>query len=115
MNSLEMYPGFITSAKEENSKKAEWSFDVANKVEQIHANLFRKAIESMKDKKDLTQNRHVRLQRMRQYRRKRSTRQMPNLWRTQNSLQQNSLKSPNIFFFLFPVLFENIVATCYWI
>ena len=50
---MEMYPGFITSAKEENSKKAEWSFDVANKVEQIHANLFRKAIESMKDKKDL--------------------------------------------------------------
>jgi len=50
---IEMYPGFITSAKEENVKKAEWSFDVANKVEQVHAKLFQKAIASMKDKTDL--------------------------------------------------------------
>ena len=49
----EMYPGFIASAKEEKNKKAEWSFDVANKVEQIHAKLFQKAAESMKTKKDM--------------------------------------------------------------
>ncbi len=50
---MEMYPGFITTAKEEQNKKAEWSFDVANKVEQIHAKLFQKAAESMKTKADL--------------------------------------------------------------
>jgi len=50
---MEMYPGFITAAKEEQNKKAEWSFDVANKVEQIHAKLFQKAAESMKTKADL--------------------------------------------------------------
>lgn len=49
----EMYPEFITTAKEEKSKQAEWSFDVANKVEQIHAKLFQKAIAAMKDKKEM--------------------------------------------------------------
>lgn len=49
----EMYPGFINSAKEENSKQAEWSFDVANKVEQIHAKLFQKAIVAAENKNDL--------------------------------------------------------------
>lgn len=49
----EMYPEFIAAAKEEKSKQAEWSFDVANKVEQIHAKLFQKAIAAMKEKKEL--------------------------------------------------------------
>jgi rubrerythrin len=48
-----MYPEFIAAAKEEKSKQAEWSFDVANKVEQIHAKLFQKAITAMKEKKEL--------------------------------------------------------------
>lgn len=48
----EMYPEFIAIAKEEKSKQAEWSFDIANKVEQIHAKLFQKALDAMKEKKE---------------------------------------------------------------
>jgi rubrerythrin len=50
---IEMYPEFIAAAKEEKNKKAEWSFDIANKVEQIHAKLFQKASESINSKKDM--------------------------------------------------------------
>jgi rubrerythrin len=49
----EMYPGFIKTAKQEGSKQATWSFDVANKVEQIHANLYKKALDALKDSKPL--------------------------------------------------------------
>jgi len=48
-----MYPEFIATAKEENSKQAAWSFGVANKVEQVHANLFQAALDAMKDKKEM--------------------------------------------------------------
>ena len=48
-----MYPEFITTAKQEARKQALWSFDVANKVEQVHAKLFQKAIDAMKAKKDM--------------------------------------------------------------
>ncbi len=48
-----MYPQFIEEAKKENNKKALQSFDYANKVEQIHASLYQKAIEAIKTKKDL--------------------------------------------------------------
>ncbi|MBT8171750.1 rubrerythrin family protein [Candidatus Bathyarchaeota archaeon] len=50
----EMYPKFIEIAKEEMNKKAEWSFNVANKVEKIHANLFSKALETLENKKEVT-------------------------------------------------------------
>lgn len=43
-----MYPEYLAEAKSEGNKQAVWSFDVANKVEQIHANLFSKAIEALK-------------------------------------------------------------------
>lgn len=36
----EMYPGFIKQAQTEGEKKAKESFDLANKVEQIHHGLF---------------------------------------------------------------------------
>ncbi len=49
----EMYPGFIATAKEEKSKQAEWSFDIANKVEQIHSKLFQNALVALKEKKEL--------------------------------------------------------------
>ena len=49
----EMYPKFIEIAKQENNKKAEWSFNVANKVEKIHAGLFSKAIENLENTKEL--------------------------------------------------------------
>ena len=47
----EMYPGYIETAKQEGNKQAAWSFDVANKVEQIHAKLYSKAIDALKNKK----------------------------------------------------------------
>jgi rubrerythrin len=49
----EMYPKYIDIAKKEGNKRAVWSFDVANKVEKIHAGLFSKAIESLENKTEL--------------------------------------------------------------
>jgi rubrerythrin len=43
-----MYPEYLAKAKNEGNQQAVWSFDVANKVEQIHAGLFSKAIETLK-------------------------------------------------------------------
>jgi rubrerythrin len=49
----EMYPEYIEVAKEEDNKKAVWSFTVANKVEKIHAGLFSRAIIALKTEKEL--------------------------------------------------------------
>ena len=43
----EMYPAMIKVAKEENNEAALWSFDVANKVEEIHADLYENALKSI--------------------------------------------------------------------
>jgi len=43
----QMYPKFIEEAKEEGEDAALWSFDVANKVEEIHANLYQKALDNL--------------------------------------------------------------------
>jgi len=43
----EMYPAFIEEAKKEDNKKAQWTFDVANQVEEIHADLYSKALEAL--------------------------------------------------------------------
>ena len=44
----EMYPKFIEAAKKEKGLDAAiLSFDVANKVEKIHANLYKKALDSL--------------------------------------------------------------------
>ncbi len=40
----EMYPAFIKQAESENNKAAQRSFDLANRVEQIHHALFQKAL-----------------------------------------------------------------------
>lgn len=48
-----MYPKFIEDAKAENNKQALISFNYANKVEQVHADLYKKAVESIKNKQDL--------------------------------------------------------------
>jgi rubrerythrin len=45
-----MYPGMISEAKKEGFKKAERSFDRANQVEQIHANLYQKALDTLGQK-----------------------------------------------------------------
>jgi rubrerythrin len=49
----EMYPGYIDTAKQEDNKQAAWSFDVANKVEQVHAKLFTKAKEALESNKPM--------------------------------------------------------------
>ena len=41
----EMYPGFIKQAEAEGNQKAKDSFDLANKVEQIHHGLYKKALD----------------------------------------------------------------------
>jgi rubrerythrin len=48
-----MYPEYISFAKKEKNSQAAWSFDVANKVEEIHAGLFSKAFDAIKNKKEL--------------------------------------------------------------
>ena len=49
----QMYPEYISAAKQEGTKQAVWSFDVASKVEEVHAGLFQKAIKALKNKKHL--------------------------------------------------------------
>lgn len=43
-----MYPQFMEEAKKEGNKQALQSFDYANKVEQIHAVLYQKALDNLK-------------------------------------------------------------------
>ena len=45
-----MYPEFIAEAQKEGNKPAQISFDYANKVEQIHAALYQKALDAFKNK-----------------------------------------------------------------
>jgi rubrerythrin len=50
-----MYPGYVSTAKQEANQQAAWSFDVANKVEQIHAGLFSKAGKALQNGEELSQ------------------------------------------------------------
>jgi rubrerythrin len=43
-----MYPDFLAEAQKEGNKAAAQSFDYANKVEQIHADLYQKTLDSLK-------------------------------------------------------------------
>jgi rubrerythrin len=47
----EMYPNFIEQAKKENNQAAAGSFDLANKVEQIHHKLFQSALKDLESGK----------------------------------------------------------------
>jgi rubrerythrin len=49
----QMYPEFIAIAQKEKNKQAEWSFSVANQVEEVHAGLYQKVLETLKTKKPL--------------------------------------------------------------
>jgi len=49
----EMYPGFIEQAKSENNNRAEITFDYANKVEEIHHQLYQKALEALEAGQEL--------------------------------------------------------------
>ena len=46
-----MYPGMIEAAREEGNKAAERSFSYANTVEEVHANLYQKALDSLGNSK----------------------------------------------------------------
>jgi rubrerythrin len=48
-----MYPEYLGIAKKEKNQQATWSFDVANKVEKVHAGLFSRAADALKNKKKL--------------------------------------------------------------
>lgn len=50
-----MYPKYLSIAKQEGNKEAAWSFDVANKVEEIHAGLFSKAVEDVRNRKQMAE------------------------------------------------------------
>lgn len=50
-----MYPGFIEQAKTEANKRAEVTFDYANKVEKIHHNMYEKALKALKEKQALAE------------------------------------------------------------
>jgi rubrerythrin len=49
----QMYPSFIDLAKSENKSSALRSFDYANEVEKIHHKLYEKALQTVKNGKDL--------------------------------------------------------------
>jgi rubrerythrin len=48
-----MYPGMIEEAKEEGHKAAERSFAFANKVEEVHAGLYQKALDNLDNPADV--------------------------------------------------------------
>jgi rubrerythrin len=48
-----MYPEYVKTAKKEKNTQATWSFNVANQVERVHANLFTKAAKALKAGKEL--------------------------------------------------------------
>ncbi len=45
---MKMYPQYLDVAKQEGNPQAAWSFDIANKVEKVHAALFTRTIEALK-------------------------------------------------------------------
>jgi len=49
----EMYPAMIQAAKEEENKTAERSFTYANAVEEVHADLYQKTLDSLDDPQDV--------------------------------------------------------------
>ena len=49
----QMYPDYLKTAKDEKNSQATWSFNVANQVEQVHADLFTKAVNALKTGREL--------------------------------------------------------------
>ncbi|MHA1340294.1 MAG: rubrerythrin family protein [Promethearchaeota archaeon] len=48
-----MYPKFIEEAKSDGNKAAERSFSIANEVEKIHHDLYKKALDAVDKGQDL--------------------------------------------------------------
>ncbi len=51
----EMYPGYLRISKQEGNRQATWSFEVANKVERVHAGLFSRAVDALRKGKELAE------------------------------------------------------------
>jgi rubrerythrin len=49
----QMYPEYLKTARDAKNNQAAWSFNVANQVEQIHADLFTKASKMLRTGKEL--------------------------------------------------------------
>jgi rubrerythrin len=49
----QMYPVFIKTSSEENVSDATRTFNLANQVEKIHGGMYKKALESVKNKNDI--------------------------------------------------------------
>jgi len=49
----EMYPAMIAEAQKEGNKAAERSFSYANDVEKVHAGLYKKALDSLENPRDV--------------------------------------------------------------
>ncbi|HOD79195.1 MAG TPA: Rubrerythrin-2, partial [Syntrophorhabdus sp.] len=49
---LTMYPAMIADAQAEGNKSAERSFHIANEVEKVHHNLYKKALEELGKNKE---------------------------------------------------------------
>ncbi|OPZ75202.1 MAG: Nigerythrin [Firmicutes bacterium ADurb.Bin456] len=47
-----MYPGFIEEAEKEGANPAKRVFSLANEAEKVHADLYRKALAALEEKKD---------------------------------------------------------------
>jgi rubrerythrin len=82
-----MYPEFLSDAKQDANKQAAWSFDIAGKVEQVHASLFQKAFDALKGGKSHTS----RLLCLWKHRGELGARKMPDLWCTKVKIRQNNL------------------------
>jgi len=52
----QMYPDFITEAMKDGNKEAQKSFEYANKVEKIHEEMYKKALEKLENGKDIELN-----------------------------------------------------------
>ena len=83
-----MYPGMIERAKGEGNDAAVESFANANAVEEIHADLYQKALDNLgkNEETDI----YV-CQALRQHRRGRGTGQVPHLRRPQEDVQEDRL------------------------
>jgi rubrerythrin len=49
----QMYPEFLEVSASEGENQASWSFNIANEVEKVHAELYEKAAEVLADEEDL--------------------------------------------------------------
>ncbi len=48
-----MYPGFIAEAEKEGNNQAKQAFRMANEAEKVHADLYKKALTALEEKKDI--------------------------------------------------------------